>query len=172
MGKAILFLVVAGAAVVIAIVYMSGKAVAPPDAKLPGSESSTGDELELPTNRLRSATADLGKQVADKAKAAAKTVGVAVGGKITGLKFDREVVEVKAGGKAELKVTRSGGDMKATKLELVPAPGSGLKATGGEFKDGQEDTFVTVEAPAGAKTDAGLTIKGGEVTKVVPVKVK
>ena len=170
MGKAILFVVVLGIAVLGVVLFMSSRAVAPtPDAT---ASPSGDDDLTSSANALRGAVAGAGRKVADGAKAAADKLSTAIGTKVTGLKFTPDVVEVKAGGTAELKVTRIGGDMKAAKLELTPATSSGLKATGGEFKDGQAETTVTIAAPAGSRTDAGLTIKAGDITKVVPVKVK
>lgn len=172
MGKAILFLVVVAVAVIGAIVYTCSSAMAPAVGTREQAASDSADETEQPANALRSATAQLGRQIKDKAKTAVGKAGALLEDKTTALKLDREVVEVKPGGKTEFKVTRTGGT-KAARLELVPAPGSGLTATGGEFKDGQAQTTVIVQAPAGkAAQDAGLTIKAGDVVKVVPVKVR
>jgi hypothetical protein len=169
MGKAILFLVVVFIAVIVGVVFMTGKAIAPKPAQTDGATEIPGD-LPDPANALRGATGDLSKEIKDTAKKATSAV-VGAGDKAVTLKLDRDVVEVKAGTAATIKVTRTGGTA-AAKLELIPAPNSGLKASGGEFKDGDTETTVTIEVPAGMNADAGVTVKLGDAVKVVPVKVK
>lgn len=163
MAKALLIIVILIFAIVAAVMFKASRLVEPSAKPLGSSKALEEAEAELRNVPVVTAKKiQAGAQAVGKAAALLET-------KITALKLDREVVEVAAGGKTDFKVTRSG-STKAAKLDLLPAPASGLTAGGGVFKDGQTETTVTVQAPPDAH-DAALTIKAGDVVKLVPVKV-
>src|SRR3954447_25935073 len=96
----------------------------------------------LPDIELKKNAAAAGEKIKEGAKVLAHKSGALTEVKPYVLKLDREPVEILPGGKAEVKVSRSGGDMKALQLELIPAPGSKLAASGGEFKAGESVSVI------------------------------
>jgi hypothetical protein len=87
------------------------------------------------------------------------------------LQLDKSEINVKPEGKEDVRVTRTGGDMKALDLDAKADPDSKLKVTGGKFKDGDKEAMVTVEAPKEAKSGE-VTVSAGGVSKKIKVNVK
>ena len=166
MGKAMLILV--GMVVLgFAILLWMGLGIKAPTADSNGGFSPTIPDLpNINLKKNAEATAD---KITAGVRIAAQQAGALT--KPVELKLGKEVLEVKAGSTASLTVTRNAGDMKALKLELLPAPGSKMTASGGEYKEGETETTITVAAPADAH-DASITIKTGDCVKLLPVSVK
>ena len=165
MGKA-MFLLVAFVVVFFCIILLKGSSVVAP------SDEPSGVELpSLPDINIKEKATAAGEKIKDGAKVLAHKAGALTETKPTALKLDREPIEVTPGRKSEVKVTRSGGELKAASLQLSPATGSKISAIGGVFKMGESETLIYVEALPGAQ-DASLTIKMGDSVKVVPVIIK
>jgi hypothetical protein len=147
------------------ILFKGSSVVAPSD------EPSSIEMPSLPDLNIKDKAAAAGEKLKEGAKVLAHKAGALTEIKPLVLTVDRELIEVTPGKMTEVKVTRSGGELKAEKLELIPAPGSKLTASGGDFKAGEHDTVVFVESESGAQA-AGLTIKSGTAVKVVPVRIK
>ena len=167
MGKAMLFLVVIMVAGVGILLWL-GLGVTAPTATSNGGFSPPTPVI--PNLNLKEKAEAAGEKVATSVKTAAQDAGVLLKG--LELKFGKERLEVQAGTRAGIAVMRKGGDTtKPLTLELTPAPGSGLVATGGEFKANEIETTVIVEAPTGSH-DASVSVKGGDTVKLLPVFVK
>lgn len=181
MGKAIIILVLLVAGGFAIVLYMGSRVVAPQDGdgggfkapELPDTKDIK-DAARKAAEAAKEATeraAREAKAAAEKAKAAAEKAGLLDDKALKSLKLEKEPIEVMAGGRTEVKITRVMKDLPPLKLELAPADGSKIRASGGEFKQGQSETTITVEAEAGAHS-ASLTIKGSDGVKLtVPVRV-
>jgi len=169
-GKAILFLIVI-VVLGVGFVLFKGSQVAVPSAEEAGGDSteSSGASI-LPGYDLKNKTVELAGKIKVDVKNAAVSTGAI--NKPLVLKFDREVLELKAGAKADVRVIRGGGDMaKALKLDVIAAPRSGLTATSAsEFPANSAAVVITITASADSQ-DSGVTVRTGEVSKVLPVKV-
>lgn len=165
MGKAMFLLVAILVLGVVFILYKGSKVAVPTEGDSAAIEAPSAPDL-----RLKERASEAGDALKSGAKKAVTAANNALNDtKPSTYKFDREVVDVKIGEKAELKITRAG-DLKALQVEAVPAPGSSITASGGAFKSGENSAVVVVEAKPGAQ-DAGLTIRAGDFTKVIPVRV-
>lgn len=165
MGKAMFFLVAILVLGVVIILYKGSQVAVPVE-----SDSTPIEGPSMPDLKLKERASAAGEAIKDGAKKAATAAGALKEVKPSIYKFDREIVEVRAGGTSELKITRSGGEMKAQTFELLPAPGSSITASGGAFKAGEASAVIVVEAKPGAQ-DAGLTVRTTDFTKVIPVRV-
>ena len=164
---AVLFLlVVAG----IGYLVWKGAGVVAPKGSM---ESLTDRDATAPDLGLEQKARDAANEVADKAKGAVNKAAELLDNNVKSLKADKAVVEVKPGAKADVKITREGGAMKRLKLDMRIAADSKLTASGGEFKDGEAQATVTIEAQTGITADSAITISAGEKAKLIlPVKVK
>jgi hypothetical protein len=85
---------------------------------------------------------------------------------------ENKAVTVKQGESADIKVKRSGTDLKDAQLG-VDSSEAKLKATGGEFKGDKKTTTVHIKAAADAPPgEAKVTLKAGEWTDTVTVTVE
>lgn len=84
---------------------------------------------------------------------------------------DKKSIELDAGTSAQVMITRSGSELAATHLILTPSPASNLLVTGGEFKAGETQTAVVIEAPAGAR-DGSVNVEGNGDSQRVDVVIK
>ena len=165
MGKAMFLLVAMLVLGVVFLLYKGSKVAAPTEGDTAAIEAPT-----MPDLRLKERASEAGDALKTGAKKAVTAANNALTDtKPSTYKFDREVIDVKIGAKSELNITRSG-DLKALSVELIPAPGSSIAASGGEFKAGATSAVIVVEAKPSAQ-DAGLTVRAGEFTKVIPVRV-
>ncbi|HYG73822.1 MAG TPA: hypothetical protein VEK08_02220 [Planctomycetota bacterium] len=169
MGKAILILVVLLVGGVAFILFKGSQVAAPTETEsvtetLPDASGAS----VLPGYDLKNKTSELTGKIKEDIKKAAVSTGIST--KELLLRFEREPLEIKAPGKAQVKVIRSGGDMKALKVEVIPAPGSALTGAATEFPANGTEATVHIEAAAGAH-DASVTVRAGDATKILPVKV-
>ena len=165
MGKA-MFLLVAFLVLGVVFILFKGSQVAVPIE----GDSAAVEGPNVPDLRLNERASEAGDALKSGAKKAVTAANNALSDtKPSTYKFDREVVDVKIGEKAELRISRLG-DMKALRVQLTPAPGSSITASGGEFRAGEASVFIYVEAKPGAQ-DASLTVRAGDFTKIVPVRV-
>lgn len=168
MGKAMLFLVVMTVAGFAVVIWLGLGVKAPTSTSGGGFSPPTP---AIPNLNLKEKAEAAGAKVAEGAKSAAQETGVLL--KSVELKLGKDRLDVAAGSKAEIRVTRSGGDLaKPMQLELTPVAGSGLVASGGEFKANETGTTVTIEAPSNAHDASSVTIKGGDAVKMLPVVIK
>jgi hypothetical protein len=89
----------------------------------------------------------------------------------TQLLLDKTAIDLDSGSRADVTVTRAGGDTKQLQLGLIPSSGSNLLASGGLFKDGETSAVITVEAPKTARTGK-ITIEAGTNTVFLTVTMK
>jgi uncharacterized cupredoxin-like copper-binding protein len=192
MGKAILFLVVVFVAGMGVVIYKATRAVSKPTA-VNTSENANIDGEDLSGMNLSRELNAAGAEIRDKAaktvdgvntgeikdktvktvktaEKVAEKVAAAVKAPPLTLKLDRLAVELKEGGTAELKATRSGGDMKELMLELRLPTDSNITAGGGTFKANETEAKIVITAQPGAK-NSSLTIKAGNVTRLVAVRI-
>jgi hypothetical protein len=171
MGKAILFLVLVFIAAVGFMVYrgytkVSGKDPLTQSSGDDGKKTSkSGEEGPGIFKRAEDIAGETVKKGAGAAKEALKTN--------LALTVTPTPVEVSPGKKADAKIFRGAGDLPALKLAVEPAPGSGLKASGGAFAAGQKEATFSVEASADAKPqDTMVTLKYEDYALPVPVRIK
>lgn len=168
MGKAILFLVLVFIAAVGFMVYRGYTKVSGKDPLNQSSSEKTsksGEEGPGIFKRAEDIAGETVKKGAGAAKEALKTN--------LALTVTPTPVEVSPGKKVDAKIYRGAGDLPALKLAVEPAPGSGLKASGGAFAAGQKEATFSVEAPADAKLqDTMVTLKFEDYTLPVPVRIK
>jgi hypothetical protein len=147
--------------------------------------SSTADgnheSVEITMNKDK-INADSAK-VADEVKSVAREAGAGIkkiAGKVensisakqqTILTADRKSVDLEPGERSTIRVSRSGGDLPAMTLTLTAAPASKLLVTGGEFKTGERESFVVIEAAKDA-TDGTVSVEGSGASEHVNVAVK
>lgn len=85
--------------------------------------------------------------------------------------YPAEVLILKPGEAKDVKVSRKGADLKDTDLAFTSSDPK-VTAEGGKFKGDAKEATVTVKAaPDAAEKENTLTIKAGDVTKTVKVKV-
>ncbi|MCW8132444.1 MAG: hypothetical protein KIS92_19000 [Planctomycetota bacterium] len=175
MGKAILFLILVGALVIGFVVYRSYTRATGKD---PLAASASNEKKTTPAKEQKSGTTagDLFQQANEMAnetvKKGAAEVKDALRTKL-GLSASPSPVELAPGKSIEVKISRGTKDLPDLKLTLEPPKDSGLKASGGHFAEGQKETTVTIEAPAGAKAmDTMVNLKFDDYTFPVPVKIK
>lgn len=86
--------------------------------------------------------------------------------------FPAEIIVLKPGETKDVKVTRKGQDLKDTDLAITSSEPK-VTAEGGKFKGDAKESTVTVKAAADApEKEHTLTLKAGDVTKTVKVKVE
>jgi hypothetical protein len=79
---------------------------------------------------------------------------------------DRKSIELEPGARTTVKLTRSGSDLKALQLILTPSSSSNLGVSGGEFKAGEADSAMVIEAASGARPGS-VNIEGiGDIQHV------
>ena len=85
--------------------------------------------------------------------------------------YPTEVIVLKAGESKDVKVSRKGGDAKDMDLSITSSDPK-VKVEGGKFKGDAKEATVTVKAdPDAPAKEHTLTIKAGDVTKTVRVRV-
>jgi hypothetical protein len=86
--------------------------------------------------------------------------------------YPTEVLVVEPGQSKDVKVTRKGGDMKDHDL-TVTSSDPAVKVEGGKFKGDTKEATITVRAdPSAPAKEHTVTIKSGDVTKLVKVRVE
>jgi|GEM_PF-5619798 len=177
MGKAMIILVLLVVGFFAVMLFMGSRVVAPADGDGGGFNTPEAPDIAGAAKKGAVMIKETAGKAASGAKEAAHKAGVMLDTSVKGLKSDRDVVEVKPGFKSDFKVTRllkpdlKAADIRPFKLDIIPAPGSKLIVSGGEFKQGETETTVSVDAPIGAG-DASLTIRSGENVKPLIVAIK
>ncbi len=136
-------------------------------------------EISMDKAKIRSDTAKVTDEVKDIArdtgegvrKIAAKVENGFSGKQKPLLVADKKAIELEPGASATIKLTRSGGELTATHLILTPSVSSNLLVTGGDFKSGETETAVVIEAPTGAK-DGSVNVEGNGDSQRVEVVIK
>jgi hypothetical protein len=168
MAKALLILVVLVLGGMAFLVWKGAGVVAPQPA-----QNSADNPIALPDVNVPQVAHDAANKVANEAKTAADKASALLDNSVKNLKADKPIVELKPGAKAEVKITREGGALKRLKLDIRIAADSKLSASGGEFKDGETQTTLMIEAQPGITSDSAITISAGEKAKLIlPVKLK
>ena len=88
-----------------------------------------------------------------------------------GLTLDKAAIELDAGARTDVTVSRTGDDLKMLQLGLLPSSGSNLLVSGGLFNAGETSTSITVEAPKTARSGR-ITIEAGNNAAFLAVSVK
>jgi hypothetical protein len=149
------------------------------------SSSATSDgnhesvEISMDKAKIRSDTAKVTDEVKDIArdtgegvkKIAAKVQNGISSKQTPSLAADKKSIELEPGASATIKLTRSGGELTATHLILTPSAASNLLVTGGDFKAGETETAVVIEAAAGA-TNGSVNVEGNGDSQRVDVAIK
>jgi len=84
---------------------------------------------------------------------------------------DKKLIELEPGASATVKITRSGSALDAMQLTLTPSSTSNLIVSGGEFKAGESDSAIVIEAAAGAR-NGSVSVEGNGDSQSVDVVVK
>lgn len=137
----------------------------------PDTTTRVARKAEDLAEKAKTSAKEVGKKIKKEAEEAVIETKKVVFGEFK-LKVEPFPLEMKAGEKATLKVTRSARDYPPMQLKLTPGPNANLKATGGKFEKDGKTTTITIETTAGKPRMVQLTIQAGEVRKNVPVVVK
>jgi hypothetical protein len=121
--------------------------------------------------RATSGAKEVGTKVTRETEGAADKARKLVFGEFK-LRVEPYPLEMRAGEKAVLRITRSAREFPPMKLKLMPGPDAFLKVKGGVFKKEGKTTTVTIETSLRKPRTVQLTIQAGEVRKNVPVVVK
>lgn len=171
MGKAILFLVLAGLAVIGFVVYRSYTRATGKDPLTATAQEGKSDaaKKEQKSGDIFSRANEIANETVTKGSAEVKD---ALKTKLN-LTVEPSPIEVAPGKSVEAKITRGTADLPALNLKLDTPKDAGLKVTGGAFAAGQKQTTISVEAPAGAKSmDTMVTLRFEDYALPVPVRIK
>jgi hypothetical protein len=149
-----------------------------------GASSTTDgnhESVEITMNKDK-IKADSAK-VTDEVKSVARDAGAGIkkiagkvergfsGSEKTVLTAESKSIDLEPGARTTVKILRSGGDLSAMTLALAATSLSNLLVTGGEFKTGEAESLIVIEAAKGA-TDGTVSVDGNGGSARITVTVK
>lgn len=107
------------------------------------------EKMRQDLNRAEQRAREMAENARREARGLARRVETATRREGT-FTLDNATVQISQGWSKSVSVTREDNDPSAYSLVLKTEPDSKLLVKGGEFKDGQKETTITIEAPADA----------------------